>query len=100
MSSQSAAVGRRKQGVLREELKRLPKATGKWLGNGVFQMSDRRIGFARSYLEATVDSIHWRMWYEWIIVLCPDLDPNVNGGKIRAFRVPAPKKPWPAGNLR
>ncbi|HYT89046.1 MAG TPA: hypothetical protein VEL76_10080 [Gemmataceae bacterium] len=27
------------------------------------------------------------MWYEWLENPCPDLDPNVNAGRIRAFRV-------------
>src|SRR5262245_44232349 len=74
----------------------LPQAKGVWLAAGLFQFDeDNQIAYSIQYLSShkRYGRVHWSMWYEWLEKPCPDLDPNVNRGLIRAFRVASEDDP-------
>jgi hypothetical protein len=65
----------------------LPKASGKWLTEHIFQLADGRICFHYRHLEERFKEIEPSNWYLWLKVPNADLDRT-----IRAFLVPNPKR--------
>ena len=66
-------------------------SAGKWLGEvgGIWQ-EDGKTYLSAQFLEREpyASAASWSLWFHWVKSRCLDLDPNVNGGRIRSLLRP------------